>query len=163
MTVSAKIRMFLIVCLCSATLMGCKSRDDEASGSSDVETKALITLVKDDLDKTKRELADLKQDMQGFVEVQNEIAEQVKQLVAATGEKAPAPTELAGSDVKDLITQLNQQLQNLSQLENRITQINASVENLRTTVTEQQATINDLLNVVEEESATVEQQDDTGY
>jgi septal ring factor EnvC (AmiA/AmiB activator) len=160
MTRGLKIYKFLIVCLCSMALISCKSRDDETNGT---ETKALISLVKGDLDKTKRELTGLKQDLQDVMEVQNELTERVKQLISADRENVAVTTDVAGPDIKNFVAQLNEQRQNLSRLESRVTQLNAAIENLRTSITEQQSAINELLNIVEEQAVIEEQQEDINY
>jgi chromosome segregation ATPase len=159
MTGSVKIQKFLIVCLCSLALVSCENRDNESDKGVSAEASALISLIKNDLDKTKSELTDLKHELQGVMEVQNEIVDQIKQLMAVDQEKAPATTEVTGSDVKSLVAQLNEQRQSLSRLESRFTQLGSMVENLRTSVTEQQSAINDLLSIVEEQGVNEEQED----
>jgi len=168
MTRDLKIRWFLFVCLCSLILVGCENRDNESGKAGSAEARALISLVKGDLDKTKRELTDLKHDLQGVIEVQNEFAEQIKQLVTANQEKVPSTTEVAGPDIKKLIIELNEQRQNIGRLENRITQLGVLVKNLQTSITEQQTTINDLVSIIEEqavinEQENIEPQDDIDY
>lgn len=159
MTSGAKMRKLLIVCLCSVALMSCESRDDQTDGAETVEAKVLISLIKGDLDKTKRELTGLKQELQGVMEVQNELAEQVKQLEAADQEEIPTAAEVAGPDIKKFVAQLNEQRQNLGRLESRIKQLYTVVGNLRTSITEQQAAIDELLNILEEQAVAEEQEE----
>ena len=157
MTGSLKIRTFPIVCLCSLILVSCENRDD-SDKEVGAEARALISLIKNDLDKTKRELTDLKYELQGVMEIQNELVDQIKQLVAADQEKVPDKTEASEPGIRNLIMQMNEQSQNLSRLGSKVTQLNAAIGNLRTTITGQQAAIDDLVNIVEEQAAINEQE-----
>jgi chromosome segregation ATPase len=135
--------VFLIVLVCSIMLTGCKNRENEQAQVDAAEANILLTKVRGDLARTKKNLNDLSEELQAVKDARDELDEQVEQLTA-NRDDAIAATEAAEEKINNLTVQLNEQHESLVLLEKEIEVLKALVESQQATIAEQQTTITEL-------------------
>ena len=146
-------RILLIVLCCSLILIGCRDKNGRQASEEAAETSSLPK-IRSDLTKARREMADLKEELQAVKDIRDELDKQVAKITAERDKALKAATA-AEQKVKDLTAQLGGLPENISSLENELKERNKLIESQQITISEQQATVTEQQALITEQEATI--------
>ena len=146
MTKGMTVLVFLVVLVCSMALTGCEGRGDGDLEGMDGEA---LSSVKSGLTKVKRNLAELKDELDATRGIQEEIMKQLEVLVNDR-EDTEVTSKVAEQRIEELNAIVNEQKEICSQFENEINALNTAIENQQTTINELQTAIAELASMVEQ-------------
>ena len=147
-------RSILAVLCCSLILTGCREKSEQQESNQAAETTASLSKIRADLTKAKREIADLKEELQAVKDIRDELDKQVAQMVVERDNALKAATA-AEQELKDLIAQLGEMPDSLKSLENELNHRNELIESQQATIAEQQAAIAEQQAIITEQEATI--------
>lgn len=145
---------FIAVLCCSLMLMGCRDKSDQPANEETAEAAKSISKLRSDLTKTKRQLADLQEDLQAAKDIRDELDKEVAQLTIERGNAIKIAIE-AEQKISDLTDQFSELPENLKELEKELNEQNTLIESQQLTITEQQATIAEQQKVIAEQEETI--------
>ena len=154
MAISVSKYRFLVIFVCSLMLIGCRQRDDQqANGESDEATRSL-SKIRSDLTRAKREMVDLKEELQAVKDIRDELDKQVAKMTAERDDALKAAMA-AEQKIKDLTAQLSELPESLSSLEKELKQRNELIESQQSTIAELQTAITEQQAIINEQEATI--------
>ena len=134
---------FLAAVVCTLACVGCKDKEKEKALVEAEEARTELNKVRGDLARTKREVTDLRKELDAAKETRDELHLKVEQLIRErTGVAAAA--EQTQETVRALTAQSTEQAQSVESLQKEIKQLRALIETQQALITEQQATIAEL-------------------
>lgn len=151
---SALMYIFFIVLFCSLMLTGCRNKSDQPSNEQTAESATLLSKLRSDLTKAKRQTADLKEELDAVKDIRDELDKQVARI---TAERDNALKEImtAEQKINDLTTQLSDLPESLNALEKELNERNNLIESQQFTITEQQATIDEQQKVINQQEEAI--------
>ena len=147
-------RRFIVVLVCSLMLIGCREKRDQPASNEAAEAITLLSKIKSDLTKAKRQLADLKEELQAVKDIRDELDKEVAQLTVER-DNALKAAMTAEQKINNLTAQLSELPENLKELEKELNEQNTFIESQQLTITEQQATIAEQQKVIAEQEETI--------
>ena len=154
MAESVPVHRILVVLICLLILMGCRDKNDRQASDEDAETTTSLNKIRADLTRTKRNLADSKEELQAVKDIRDELDKQVAKITAER-DNAVNAAMAAEQKIKDLTTQLGDKPDGLSLLENELKELNKIIENQQMTIAEQQAAMVEQQAILTEQEATI--------
>lgn len=148
---------FLVTLACLLILTGCKDDDKKKAIEEAEEAKITLARVKSSLTRANKQITDLEEALGVVTESRDELQKQVQNLLQERGD-AIAQAEKAQEGISDRTSQLNQQTQSLTVLQNQIKKLSAVIEEQETIIAEQQIIIEQLQNTPQQQNEVVEEQ-----
>jgi chromosome segregation ATPase len=147
MAKSVSERIFLVILICLLILIGCRQKNDQQASEDTAEMATSLSKIRSDLTKARRQITDLKEELQAVKDIRDELDKQMAQMTAER-DNALKTAKTAEQKTQDLNAQLSERPDSLSSLENELKERNKLIESQQTTIAEQQA-------IISEQEATI--------
>jgi chemotaxis protein MotB len=145
---------FLLIFVCSLILIGCRQRNDQQANGDADEATISLSKIRADLTKARREMADLKEELQAVKDIRDELDKQVAKMTAER-DKALKAAMAAEQKMKDLASQLTELPDSIDSLENELKQRDKLIESQQITIAEQQTAIAEQQAIITEQEETI--------
>ena len=145
---------FLVILVFLFLLLGCRDKSDQAASDEAAETATSLSKIRSDLTKAKRQLADLKEELDAVKDIRDELDKQVVKI-SVERDNALKAALTAEQKINDLTDQLSELPENITALEKELNERNILIESQQITITEQQAIITEQQKVIAEQEETI--------
>jgi peptidoglycan hydrolase CwlO-like protein len=142
---------FLSFLISSMILAGCEGRDDNSEAAK---AQLLLPKVQKDLERTRRSLNSLSDQLRIVQHERDQLIQQVRQISSARDDAVST-----AQNVEGMSTKINEQSERIKYLEDEIDRLNSVIEEQGVTISQQQATIAELVSLIDQEPVTDGQQE----
>lgn len=151
------VHRFLILLTCSLLFMGCDDEEKKKALEDAEEAKLTLSRVKASLKKANKQIAELNEVLGVVTDSRDELQKQIQKLLQEQSDVI-AQVEKAQEGINDRTSELNQQTQSVTMLQNQIKKLNALIEEQETIIAEQQIIIEQMQNTPKQQDEVVEEQ-----